>query len=410
MEKLRKKIFCVIFFILTIFLLSILGIFNYQDYKHEKNEIENNLMRMEDKDGVKPDEPEKDMNDNRQEIDKNSIFMDITLYTAIYNGEKEVIDIINHSNNLTSDEEIKDIAEDILREQSENSVFIGNLYFEKYSYAFHPHNSLTIIDNQSTQERLFSLLKTSVIIFILLEAVILCMTLKLTGWIIKPVIETFNRQKQFIADASHELKTPIAVIMANAEALENEPEEIKWLDNIKSEAEIMNSLVTDLLDLARLENTDNMDQCSVTDLSKIVEKSILTFESLMYENKIQLIYDIKENITLNCNQNQIKQLVAILVDNAIKHSEENGEIKITLEKVRADIILKVTNKGKEIPKEMRDKIFERFYRADESRNREDNRDGLGLAIAKNIVRRHNGKISVNCENGYTTFLVKIKQG
>ncbi len=410
MEKLKKKIFCVIFFILTIFLLSILGIFNYQDYKHEKNEIENNLMRMEDKDGVKPDEPEKDMNDNRQGIDKNSIFMDITLYTAIYNGEKKVIDIINHSNKITSDEEIKTIAEDILNEQSEKGVSIGNLYFEKYSYAFHPNNSLTIIDNRSIQARLFSFLKTSIIIFVLLETVIIFIALKLTGWIIKPVIETFNRQKQFIADASHELKTPIAVIMANAEALENEPREAKWLDNIKDEAEIMNSLVTDLLDLARLENTDNMEQCDVIDLSKTVEKSILTFESLMYENKIKLIYDIKENINLNCNQNQIKQLVAILVDNAIKHSEENGEIIITLEKVRTDIILKVTNKGKEIPKEMRNKIFERFYRVDESRNRENNRYGLGLAIAKNIVRKHNGKISVNCENGYTTFLVKIKQG
>lgn len=105
----------------------------------------------------------------------------------------------------------------------------------------------------------------------------------------------------------------------------------------------------------------------------------------------------------------MKQLTAILLDNAIQHSEKDGKITVTLEKEKNDIVLKVSNKGKEIPKEMQEKIFERFYRADESRNRDSNRYGLGLAIAKNIVINHNGKISVHSENQYTTFIVKIKQ-
>ena len=111
---------------------------------------------------------------------------------------------------------------------------------------------------------------------------------------------------------------------------------------------------------------------------------------------------------LKCNSVQIKQLIAILLDNAIKHSEENGEINVFLGKQKNDIVLSVSNKGKEIPKEIRDKIFERFYRADESRHRESNRYGLGLAIAKNIVVNHNGKISVDCVGGYTTFKVVFK--
>ncbi len=128
----------------------------------------------------------------------------------------------------------------------------------------------------------------------------------------------------------------------------------------------------------------------------------------MYENKIKLTYDIQKDIFINCSNNQMKQLVAILIDNAINHSEDNGEIIFTLKKEKNDVILKVTNKGEEIPEEIQQKIFERFYIVDEARNRQANRYGLGLAIAKNIVINHNGKITVQSDNGYTTFIVRIR--
>lgn len=140
--------------------------------------------------------------------------------------------------------------------------------------------------------------------------------------------------------------------MANAEALENDPNEKKWIDNIRSESERMNELITDLLDLAKLENGANIENYHIENLSKIVEKTLLTFESLIYENNIELVYNISENININCNSNQMKQLTAILLDNAIQHSEKDGKITVTLEKEKNDIVLKVSNKGKEMPKEM----------------------------------------------------------
>lgn len=391
MEKLKKKIFLVMFAILTIFLVNILCIFNFQDYNHEKVEIENKLSRME----------------NDRQAPKMPVFMDAVVYTVKYNTSNKVTEVINHTDNNVSDEKIIQIAENILEiSNTKQGRRIGNLYLDQYSYAFQAPNTLTIVDNTSAKAKLESLLKTSILIFVLIEIIIIILTVEITRWIIKPVIESFNRQKQFVADASHELKTPIAVIMANAEALEKEPEEKKWLNNIKSEADRMNELVTSLLDLAKLEEGKEVQQ--EENLSKIVEMSVLTFESLMYENKIELEYDIQKDINIKCNSSQIKQLVAILIDNAIKHSETNGKISIALKKQKNDTVLTVSNRGKEIPKEIREKIFERFYRADESRNRDTNRYGLGLAIAKNIVENHNGKISVESEKGITTFKVVLK--
>ena len=391
MEKLKKKIFLVMFAILTIFLVSVLCIFNFQDYNHEKVEIENKLSRME----------------NDRQAPGMPVFMDAVVYTVKYNTSNKVTEVINHTDNNVSEEKIIQIAENILESSNtKQGRRIGNLYLDQYSYAFQAPNTLTIVDNTSAKAKLESLLKTSILIFVLIEIIIIILTVEITRWIIKPVIESFNRQKQFVADASHELKTPIAVIMANAEALEKEPEEKKWLNNIKSEADRMNELVTSLLDLAKLEEGKEVQQ--EENLSKIVEMSVLTFESLMYENKIELEYDIQKDINIKCNSSQIKQLVAILIDNAIKHSETNGKISIALKKQKNDTVLTVSNRGKEIPKEIREKIFERFYREDESRNRDTNRYGLGLAIAKNIVENHNGKISVESEKGITTFKVVLK--
>lgn len=401
MDKLKKKIIIVLFCILTFFLVAILCIFNYQDYNNEKNKIMNNIIRLDERNVGQLFK----FNDNPNE---NTIFMDATIYTVFYNNRNEVESIINYSNNEIVYDEIEEIANNILNKKNNITNKIGNLYFQRYIYTFKEHNRLIIFDNYNIQHRLINTIKTSIIIFLLLEIVVVIVVLKITNWIIKPVIESFNKQKTFISDASHELKTPISVIIANGEALENEPTEKKWLKNIKSEAERMSKLVSDLLDLTRLENEENKECFNSTNLSKLTEKSVLTFESIMYEKKIKFKYNIQEDIEYRCNDNQIKQLIAILVDNAIEYTEEDNEITVELKKEKNDIILNVKNQGKEIPKEIREKIFERFYRADESRNRDSNNYGLGLAIGKNIVTNHNGKISVNCLNGYTTFTVILR--
>lgn len=409
MKKLRNKVFSVIYIILTIFLLSILMIFNYQNYTQRAEAVKANLIRMSnvnrELDKIYDDRNEQKIEDRDKKDKEPKIFMDTTVYTVVLNSNLDILDVINHTTKDISDETIKGIARKILENKKYEDVKVGNLYIDDYSYAFNRNNtSLVIIDNYSTKEILIQSLRTSIIIFIILEIIIIIISKKLTSWIIKPVIETFHKQKQFIADASHELKTPLSVILASSEALEHEPDEKKWLENIKSESERMSNLISSLLDMAKSENKVK-EKYVREDLSKLVEKSVLTFESLIYEKDIKLDYDIEKNIQFLCNGDQIKQVIGILIDNAIKHSCSKGEIQLKLKKVKENIILTVANKGKEIPKEEQEKIFERFYRIDESRNRKENRYGLGLAIAKNIVINNNGKITVNSECGYTTFKV-----
>ena len=266
-----------------------------------------------------------------------------------------------------------------------------------------------MVNNTSTKSYLLKELFKSILVFITLETIQVIISLNITKRIVKPVNESFIRQKQFIYDASHELKTPIAIISASAEMLEKNPKEKKWLDNIKTENNRMNKLVISLLDLSKSENIKENEVYTSVNLSKVIKNKALTFESLIYENSLELDVYVVNDIMFNCNEDRIKELLSILMDNAIKHSLPNSQITVKLSKEKNNIYLAVKNKGKEIPISEREKIFERFYRLDKSRNRDDNRYGIGLSIAKNIVINHNGTINVNCKDGYTTFIVNFKQ-
>lgn len=398
MKKLQNKTFILLISILTVFLITMLIIFNAGIYNNECKELNDRIIRatnVHDK-----------MNPNRDDF-RNPIFMDMEVYVVSFDMLGNIRNINSYTDKGLSNHEIIELA----RTNKDNAKMrhVSNLYCSKYVFSLNPNGDLIIVNNSNTQNYLISNLCRSFIIFIILEIVFVYVSYLLTKWLVKPVKESFLRQKQFISDASHELKTPISIIMASVEAYEENPKEKKWFDNIKSETERMNKLVVDLLDLSKSEDRENKEILNEVNLSKIIENKALSFESLMFENELELKLKIEENITFKCNQDRIKELLSILIDNGIKHGYKKSSIEVSLIKNKDIISLAVKNRGDAIPKEEQAKIFDRFYRGDKSRNRDSNRFGLGLAIAKNIVDNHNGNIKVSCINGYTTFTVEFKQ-
>lgn len=406
MKNLKTKIFSIIFLMLTFFVIFIFLIYNTRSYFNEYNRVKSSIEKTEEmstkNNRFNPDEQKPE---DRMENIKNIRFMDSKIYTITLDDNNNIDEITYHYEQENEDN-IKKISKDIINNADTEGLKIGNLYLNNYAYSYNKNNCLILMDISEERNNLLSNLYLSLGIIALLEILIIYVTKRITFWIIKPVQDSFDAQKQFVSDASHELKTPLAVIMASCEILEEKVQN-KYLNNIKNESERMDNLIKRLLDLSRLENSD-IEYYEKNNISKILELSSLTYETIMFEKNVTLKTEIEKDIEFKCDSEGIKQLNAILIDNAIKHSEENSEIKVYLAKSKNEIIYKVTNKGEEIKEEDRKKIFERFYRGDKSRNRNDNRYGLGLAIAKQIVINHNGNISVNCKDGYTTFNVSFK--
>ena len=408
MKKLQNKVFYTLLSILTLFVLTIILIFNIQNYYEAKSKIKNTLNEpsMNNKDNMLDDKVD-DKKDPKP-FDENIKFMDTTMYTILLDHNNNIRDIINHSNNEITSKEISDIAINILENKNLKKEYIGFLYVNRYSYKFTTGNDLIIVDNKLTNNKLTNELILSLIILSISEIIIVIGSKKLTKWITNPVKETFQKQKEFVADASHELKTPLSVITASLDAIENNPKEVKYLKNIKYETERMSDLITDLLDLSTTENKNNL-LFEMKDLSKIVLLISLAFEGKAYENNLKISSNIESDINYLINENEIKELVEILLDNACSHAYKESTINIELKQNNSFITLLVQNEGDEIPKGEEEKIFERFYRVDKSRNRKESRYGLGLAIAKNIVANHNGEITASSDNNLTTFKVLFKK-
>lgn len=415
MDRLKKKVFLTIFLILSMAVFCLLLIFNTQKYTAERANIINSLnvaiknnnpdKREEDIPPKPKEEPEINNNDS---TDENIKYMDTIIYTILLDSNNNIIDIINHSNNDLSNSVISDITKDILSEENISNRHIGNLYISEYSYAFKSYDYLIISDISKIGQELRYYLTFSFVLLMAFEIIIYVISSIITKWIVKPVEESFERQKIFIADASHELKTPLSVIMASGESLEKDPGEREWIKNINNESKRMSCLITELLELASSEKKHEKNY-KVSDLSKIIELTSLTFEGKAIEKNIKIEMDIEEHINISLMESDIRELMEILLDNAVKHSFKDQSIEISLKRKQKEIELLVSNRGEDIPNGEEEKIFERFYRVDKVRNRKENRYGLGLAIAKNIVTNHNGVISASSSNGITTFKVLLKK-
>lgn len=322
--------------------------------------------------------------------------------------------IIGYLMNINiSSEEMETLKEKVI-EKGETRGKISN---DKFKFKFlkipKEYGYIIVFLDYTVEEKMYKPL-IIISIYIVLLSIVLVFTVSffLANRSIKPIKTSWEKQTAFIADASHELRTPLAVINSNLEiVMENENEtvgsQMKWLGNIQSELERMKKLVDDLLFLARADAEDEMPK-EYFDLSRLVHKIYDEFTPLCQKKSLEFLLDAKDNIVFYGNEFRIKQLITILLDNAIKFTGEGGKIILKLKVHANSIQLSVSDTGEGIAKEHIDKIFDRFYRVDKSRSRNHGGSGLGLAIAKCIVNEHKGTIDVFSEvSRGTEFTVSL---
>lgn len=293
-------------------------------------------------------------------------------------------------------EDAKSYLEDALTKNKKQG-FIDNF---QYLIADKDYGKMIIFAEKSIETQLLNqLMDVSLKVAIFSLAIFFILSIYLSNWAIKPVKTAFENQKQFISDASHELKTPLTIISTNVDVLENEIGKNKRLEDIKSQTNRMNLLIKELLSLAKTDEGKADLEFKNFNVSQAILNSSLEFESRAFEEGKNLEIEVKENIFYKGNEDKIKQLCSILIDNAIKHSQDNGDIKVRFKKESSKLHFSVYNTGTGIPESEREKVFERFYRSDSSRSRDTGGYGLGLSIAKSIVEIHRGKIYITGEYG-----------
>ena len=327
-------------------------------------------------------------------------------YSACLDHNGKMIYVIHHFNNEEAEEGSERFIGEIFTgvETSGTLDGMGYLVAEK-SYGF----LVIIMDRVNELRHQRNFLYFSLLIYFASLIVFFIVAWIGSYFTVVPVREAFEKQKQFIADASHELKTPIAVISANIEVLQQEIKGNKWLEYIKTENSRMSALVKDMLYLAK-NDAGHTDFVFVPfNVCNAVACCVLPFESVAFEQGKKLELNVpKKEIKVRGDEEKIKQSVIILTDNALNNSEKGAVIRVTVEEDSSKVLIKVYNTGHGIPAKEIPLIFNRFYRVDSSRARTTGGYGLGLAIANTIVTNNKGKISVESQlDSYTQFTVTL---
>ena len=269
------------------------------------------------------------------------------------------------------------------------------------------NHCIVFADMSSELMTLHHLLKHSLIVGMAGFLLLLAISIWLSGWAVRPVERAWKQQKQFVADASHELKTPLTVILTSAQLAKQGEDQSRMLDHIQDMAGQMKGLLEQLLWLARADDGRIQEGKKLVDCSQETNEVALPYEPVFFEHGLELETEIADGIQIMAIPAQWKRLVEIFLDNALKYSSAGGKTRLILEKTRpGHCRLTAANQGEPIEEGQLNSLFDRFYRAEPSRTR-DGGFGLGLSIAKSIVEAHGGKIWAESKEGVNSFFVEL---
>lgn len=399
-RKLQKKFILITMGSLVLVMILLIGVINAINVYQMNRKVDIVMNLLSANDGKFPEYEKDKTGGGKIENGLNFTITEETQYETRYfmvrtDGDGNLIDSDVSHIAAVSETQAEQYMEDI----SQTEVSNGYMGIYKYRVIEKPYGSLTIFVDCRSQIQMATLymvisVALGVSCLLLVFILIFLFSKKAVG----PIIESIEKQKQFITDAGHEIKTPLAIISADAEVLELTGGENEWTKSIRNQTQRLDKLVKNLLALSKMDEENIEMVFADFPVSEAVTEAAEPFVAVAEMQKKHFEMNIQKGLFLHGEQGSIRQLVSILVDNAVKYAQEEGRIRVSLSSSGRALKLEVCNTGIDLPKGNLEKLFDRFYRSDSSRSRDTGGYGIGLSIAQNIVRAHKGKISASVEN------------
>lgn len=392
-NKQQKRIFIVLMIIFTVTLVSILIAINIlninSSFRQQRRMIRDDIGFY----GIEAFCGNDNQKIKRQEYDYS---------TSVVLKNKNIM-VLSNSLEGTTDKDILSMTQELQKSGKRFGSIDDYIYLVR---TLKSGNTVYIfVNNKEALKNSKQFFIVSIFIFLLSVILFTIISYYLSRWMIKPSEKAIKNQKIFVANISHDLKTPITIIRANADLIENEVKNKKSIKYIKQETEKLNHLVNEMLTLTRIDNTISNENFKNFNFSDSLFDVVLPFESIAYEKGIKFNINIDEGTNYFGNETHIQKLAEILIDNAMSYTAKGGIVDVDAYENSKVVTLSVTNTGEPISDEKKEEIFDRFYRESKSRESTGNHYGLGLSIANTIVKKHNGKITVESKNGKNTFTV-----
>ena len=401
-SKLRKKFIYFSVGIIAIVLLSIMAFVNVTNFYNLKRSSDELLKTLVENNGVMPSFK---LNDNSKE-EKTVYLKNFSnrFFTVKTDNKKNVITVNTDDVFFTSASEAVEYAKDVLSSGKSRGYYGGFKYVvENTEYG----KLIAFVDVVKDFDVFYSNLGNSVVISFFVLGFVTFFSFVLSKKAVAPMVQAYEKQNAFITDASHELKTPLAIINTSADVLEMESGESKWTGNIHKQVNRLNGLIGNLISLTKLEESDDLDRLEFS-LSDTLDDCVMDVKDYALSLDKNIVTDIEKDISFKGDEKLIRQVIGILLDNAIKYAREKSDINVKLTKQNKKIVFTVENEADNLEIKNYNILFERFYRADSSRNSKTGGYGIGLSIAQSIVLKHKGKISADSFDGERiVFTVKL---
>ncbi len=396
-RKLRLKFVCINMLIVLILLATMLGLLLHTT----RNRMQADSIQMMQSVAARPMQLPRPTDQNEE------IYLPVFRLTL--NRENELLSCEGGYFDL-SDKEILSELITAVRERGEETGIL-EAYHLRYLIRENPKETVIVFSDISSETNAFHhMLTNCVLIGLAGLCMFLAVSILLAHWAVRPVERAWEQQKQFVGDVSHELKTPLTVILTNTELLQSgecsDADRERFLSSTRSMGEQMSGLVEEMLSLTRADNPDAAGKLIRIDLSKCISNASLLFEPIFYEKGLSLETEIEDQIFIKGNETQLCQVAEILLDNAQKYCTTATATVIRLRRKGKTALLSVDSHGAELTRQEQTDIFQRFYRLDRARSM-NHSYGLGLSIAKQITENHRGKIWAESHNGINSFYVQI---